>query len=129
MIFLDLICDTTIKHPGWQPGRKLDREHPDLYIFIYNTVIFPACVCVVGELTLVIDDAVYGLDLTHQDKKSREDLSGNEYLLCALSMDKSLCVNISSFTQHGCRSLHTRLSHPFPWQPSAGMLRNILSHL
>ncbi|XP_065125287.1 uncharacterized protein [Paramisgurnus dabryanus] len=76
-----------------------------------------------GELTLVMDDAVYGLDLTHQhSSNSRDDPSGNEYaLLCVLSMEQSLCVNISSFTQHWCRSLHTRVSHPFTWQHSAGL--------
>ncbi|XP_051985097.1 uncharacterized protein LOC127645497 [Xyrauchen texanus] len=37
-------------------------------------------------------------------------------------MEKSLCVNISSSSsQHGCRSLHTLLSHSFPWLYSAGL--------
>ncbi|XP_073779106.1 uncharacterized protein si:dkeyp-106c3.1 isoform X4 [Danio rerio] len=68
-----------------------------------------------GELTVVVDDAVYGLEVTQQ---SGEDLRA---LLCVVIMEESLCVNISSIvTQHGCRS-YTQLSHSFPWLHFAGL--------
>ncbi|XP_039517178.1 uncharacterized protein LOC120471430 [Pimephales promelas] len=73
-----------------------------------------------GELTVVVDDSVYGLEVTRQhERNSGEELSA---LLCVVAMEESLCVNISSnMTQHGCRSLHTHLSHTFPWLRSAGL--------
>ncbi|XP_051722649.1 uncharacterized protein LOC127497907 isoform X1 [Ctenopharyngodon idella] len=76
-----------------------------------------------GELTLVVDDSVYGLEVTRQHKRSSgEELSA---LLCVVAMEESVCVNISSnMTQHGCRSLHTQLSDSFPWLHSAGLLFN-----
>jgi len=66
-----------------------------------------------------VDDSVYGLEVTRQhERNSGEELSA---LLCVVAMEESLCVNISSnMTQHGCRSLHTHLSHTFPWLRSAG---------
>ncbi|ROJ13809.1 hypothetical protein DPX16_19684 [Anabarilius grahami] len=76
-----------------------------------------------GELTLVVDDSVYGLEVTRQHKRSSgEELSA---LLCVVAMEESVCVNISStMTQHGCRSLQTQLSHSLPWLHSAGLLFN-----
>ncbi|XP_016386351.1 uncharacterized protein LOC107722497 [Sinocyclocheilus rhinocerous] len=76
-----------------------------------------------GELTVVVDDAVYGLEVTRQhDRKSGEDLSA---LLCLVAMEESLCVNINSNLTHcGCRRLHTQLSHSFPWLRSAGLPLN-----
>ncbi|KAF4116813.1 hypothetical protein G5714_001366 [Onychostoma macrolepis] len=76
-----------------------------------------------GELTVVVDDAVYGLEVTRQhERKSGEDLSA---LLCLVAMEESLCVNISSNVTHcGCRSLHAQLSHSIPWLRSAGLPLN-----
>ncbi|XP_016110069.1 uncharacterized protein [Sinocyclocheilus grahami] len=76
-----------------------------------------------GELTVVVDDAVYGLEVTRQhDRKSGEDLRA---LLCLVAMEESLCVNINSNLTHcGCRHLHTQLSHTFPWLRSAGLPLN-----
>uniref|UniRef100_A0A9J7Z687 Si:dkeyp-106c3.1 n=1 Tax=Cyprinus carpio carpio TaxID=630221 RepID=A0A9J7Z687_CYPCA len=76
-----------------------------------------------GELTVVVDDAVYGLEVTRQhDSKSGEDRST---LLCLVAMEESLCVNINiNLTHCGCRSLHTQLSHSFPWLRSAGLPLN-----
>ncbi|XP_043117620.1 uncharacterized protein LOC122360826 [Puntigrus tetrazona] len=76
-----------------------------------------------GELTLVVDDAVYGLEVTRRhERNSGEDLSA---LLCLVAMEESLCVNISSNVTHcGCRSLHAQLSHSVPWLRSAGLPLN-----
>lgn len=82
------------------------------------------CACGAGELTVVVDDAVYGLEVTRQhERKSGEDHSA---LLCLVAMEESLCVNISSNITHcGCRSFHTQLSPSFPWLRSAGMFCGI----
>ncbi|XP_073705892.1 uncharacterized protein [Garra rufa] len=71
-----------------------------------------------GELTVVVDDAVYGLELTHQhERKSGEDLSA---LLCLVAVEESLCVNISSNLSHcGSRRFYTQLSPSSPWLCSA----------
>ncbi|TRY85495.1 hypothetical protein DNTS_015852 [Danionella cerebrum] len=63
-----------------------------------------------GELTVIVDDAVYGLELSHQQQRtSGEDLAS---LLCVDVLDESLCMNISTTsTQHGYTSLG-QASHP-----------------
>lgn len=92
----------------------------NMYMLVLDTLML-LCVCGAGELTLLVDDSVYGLEVTRQhERNSGEELGA---LLCVVAMEESLCVNISSnMTQHGCRSLHTQVSHTFPWLRSAGTL-------
>lgn len=89
-----------------------------MYMLVLDSLML-LCVCGAGELTLVVDDSVYGLELTRQHKRSSgEELSA---LLCVVAMEESVCMNISSkMTQYGCRSLQTQLYHSFPWLHSAG---------
>ncbi len=95
----------------------------DMYMLVFVSLML-LCVCGAGELTVVVDGTVYGLEVTRQhERKSGEDLSA---LLCLVAMEESLCVNISSNVTHcGGRSLHAQLSHSIPWLRSAGMFSSI----
>ncbi|XP_035391907.1 uncharacterized protein LOC113570078 [Electrophorus electricus] len=76
-----------------------------------------------GELTVMVDEAAYGVELTHgHGDAGFGGMNGGEMTwLCALAQGHWLCINISrSSGQDIHNGLQAQVSHSVPWLLSAG---------